>query len=129
MNGLLGELGILHVGLRELGYNCAFCWLMGSRALRLRYGLPIHMPSNPSSLLRVSTVPPAPVRMSSVPALQPDSKALFGSVRRTKDIPKFEFDPMMIARRSDGWDSLLESVVKSWVESVAKETRACTQEV
>ncbi|ORY33013.1 hypothetical protein BCR39DRAFT_520717 [Naematelia encephala] len=83
------------------------CW---AAALRLRYQLPIHLPSQTTS----SSFLPVPTKAA--PSVTAPTKL------RT-DGPKIEFDPLVVAKRSDGWEVMLSEVVCKWVEEVARERR------
>jgi hypothetical protein len=85
------------------------------------------MPSNPSSLLKVSTVPVTQSLRAPGPLARPDSRALFESVRGAKDGPRMDFDPMIVAKRGDGWEAMLEVLIVRWVESVAKDMEVTSE--
>ena len=117
-----------------------------SSALRHRYKLPISMPSHPSTALlnppsvlpnRTSSVSPATSRQHSPsPALGPgesgsettDNKeptTRSGFVKRGgKDVPMIAFDPLVVAKKADGWEEMFLEVLHRWVLEVSEEERS-----
>lgn len=90
--------------------------LISHSALRLRYNLPITLPH--SAVLAPPTLPdgkPAP--------LPPRVPSTGGPGGRRKDLPRIDFDPLVVAKRTEGWEAMLRSVVSTWVEDAARETR------
>ncbi|ODN76832.1 hypothetical protein L202_05428 [Cryptococcus amylolentus CBS 6039] len=107
-------------------------------ALRHRFQLPIVMPSaNTSTFLQPKRPVALPrpeketkaIRTEQEPSLVACERAT--SVHRVslpsapagkgKDVPRIDFDPMVIAKKLEGWEEMLEKAVGKWVESVAKE--------
>lgn len=41
-----------------------------------------------------------------------------------RDVPKIEFDPMAVAKKLEGWEEMLEEVVRNWVAGVVREINA-----
>ncbi|KAH7914926.1 hypothetical protein BJ138DRAFT_1142950 [Hygrophoropsis aurantiaca] len=79
-------------------------------ALKLRYLLPVIVPSAPSR--------PEQLRASqSTPTSSPTK------VRFPTNDPPVIFDPRLVARKDDGWESMLEAVVLQWVNVVVEERR------
>lgn len=74
-------------------------------ALKLRYMLPIQMPvQSVSSSARISS----PARAQRVPSAE----------------PAVVFDAKVVARKDDGWENMLESVLLKWVWKVVDERRS-----
>ncbi|WWD21204.1 hypothetical protein CI109_105688 [Kwoniella shandongensis] len=88
-------------------------------ALKHRYQLPVSMPS---SNITSSTFLPIPSRSNST-SPNPTSSS------KTKDLPKIEYDPMVIAKRGEGWEGMLQEVLGKWVEEVGRERREGRGEV
>lgn len=85
-------------------------------ALKLRYTLPIHIPSNLSG---------TPI---STPLNSPSSKMqsftfpnrVHMDHRRESPIV---FDARVVAKKEEGWEDMLESVLFRWVDKVVEEKR------
>lgn len=41
-----------------------------------------------------------------------------------RDVPKIEFDPLAVAKKLEGWEEMLEEVVRNWVAGVVREISA-----
>ncbi|KAF8804155.1 hypothetical protein BYT27DRAFT_7194901 [Phlegmacium glaucopus] len=84
-------------------------------ALKLRYTLPIHIPSqlsgNPSTPL---SSPSAKMQSFIFPVKQQPNH------RRESPIV---FDARMVAKKEEGWEDMLESVLMRWVDRVVEEKR------
>ena len=97
------------------------------------------MPASSSTLLSVppSLPPPhSPVPESPSPSL---SAGVFGAplppeqrstplkkkavALKRANRPKIDFDPVLVAKRGEGWDEMLGGLLKVWVEEAAKEVR------
>ncbi|WVQ74480.1 hypothetical protein IAR50_004081 [Cryptococcus sp. DSM 104548] len=107
-------------------------------ALKHRFQLPIVMPSaNTSTFLQPQRpiAPPRPekdtraIRTEQESSLEratsPPRRVSLPSASsgRGKDVARIDFDPMVVAKRLEGWEAMLEEVVGKWVENVAKEVR------
>lgn len=82
-----------------------------SSALKIRYLLPMIVPSAPSQTdhqLKPS---------HSTPANSP-SKIRFPSTE-----PPIIFDPRLVARKDEGWETMLQDTLLRWVEVVVDERR------
>ncbi|KAL1407529.1 hypothetical protein Q8F55_006962 [Vanrija albida] len=80
-------------------------------ALRHRYNLPLVMPATPSSVL-----PPAEKKTSPRRGVQPSIPPL-----RRRDIPQIDFDPSVVAKKSEGWEGMLSALLFAWVSEAAHE--------
>ncbi|KIJ67165.1 hypothetical protein HYDPIDRAFT_173830 [Hydnomerulius pinastri MD-312] len=100
-------------------------------ALKLRYLLPLIVPSAPGRLDHIPrTGSPAPgrergaspARGSSIPA--PDTPTSSPAKTRfaTSESPLM-FDPRLVARKDDGWNTMLEAALLRWVTALVEETR------
>ncbi|KAK8844136.1 hypothetical protein IAR55_006930 [Kwoniella newhampshirensis] len=97
-------------------------------ALRHRYQLPISMPLSHTASSTFLTVPsrsnstspnPAPPLPTRNQSLPPGGTTL----SRFKVRPKIEYDPIVIAKREEGWEEMLSIVLERWVEAAGKEVR------
>lgn len=160
-NGRSDGSGISRVGLRESLYRVCdqtrirsqlrdFCNTevsyetdqladLGRRAIRLRFNLPISMPTPTPSLLSVPSLPtpgrptsPSPeggahVNLPKHGGVVPSGKAPLTSTTSTtstkKAAERIEFDPLMVAKRTEGWEDMLAGVLVRWVEEAAREER------
>ena len=101
------------------------------RSLRLRYNLPIQMPSNAASslFLPVSNALPhssSPSTTAATPRTSPDpdTKAFPPNSKRGREnAPRIDFDPLIVAKRAEGWEGMLVEVLGKWVEAAAREAR------
>lgn len=91
------------------------------------------MPTPTPSLLSVPSLP-APGRPTSpspdgganatLPkhsGLVPSGKTPTTSTKTTAE--RIEFDPLMVAKRTDGWEGMLAGLLARWVEEAAREER------
>lgn len=108
----------------------------GRRAIRLRFNLPISMPTPTPSLLSVPSLPapgrptsPSPdggahVNLPKHGGVVPSGKTPLASTTSTKKpAERIEFDPLMVAKRTEGWEDMLAGVLVRWVEEAAREER------
>ncbi|KAF9221150.1 hypothetical protein BS17DRAFT_738268 [Gyrodon lividus] len=106
-------------------------------ALKLRYLLPLVVPSTPgrpdhiprtasparthprgiSPARGPSGSAPAPSAVTDTPVSSP------AKVRFATSEPPLTFDPRLIARKDDGWETMLEVVVLRWVAAVVDEMK------
>ncbi|WVF65347.1 hypothetical protein IAT40_000073 [Kwoniella sp. CBS 6097] len=114
------------------------CW---GAALRHRYQLPLSIASSSTTASPFLPLPssssnststsgastPSRPQPNSRPRPSIDTQSLStrsisgsGSARNREEI---DFDPMMIAKRSPGWEGMLSSVVGRWVKEVGREIR------
>ncbi|EIW65775.1 hypothetical protein TREMEDRAFT_13823, partial [Tremella mesenterica DSM 1558] len=100
------------------------CW---AAALKTRYNIPIHLPSSttasaflpkPTKLLTVSS--PNPQRQVSPPTI-PSPLSIPLNKKWKKDESILDFDPLIVARRGEGWEDMLIEIMKRWVDAVAEE--------
>ncbi|KAF9478778.1 hypothetical protein BDN70DRAFT_993970 [Pholiota conissans] len=131
-------------------------------ALKLRYSMPIQVPSQvipttssslqplagilasvsssststPSmstSSASLSVTSTAPTSTTSTPLPSPGATARFGSnvqglARAKADRePPIMFDARLIAKKEEGWETMLESVLVEWVERAVRERRVFVQ--
>lgn len=97
--------------------------LISHSALKLRYNLPVYSPALPPTLGHLTPgegntplASPAPARAR---ALTPEPPTL----RFPTAEPPIIFDAPLIARKEDGWESMLEDLVLRWVSGVVEERR------
>lgn len=83
------------------------CW---AAALRQRYALPLNMPVNPTSITAPPNLPHLEVKK--VPNVAPPSMP---SGKR------LDFSPLVVAKRLDGWEDMLDAVLNAWVSAAAME--------
>ncbi|EJD00401.1 uncharacterized protein FOMMEDRAFT_22213 [Fomitiporia mediterranea MF3/22] len=89
-------------------------------------------PSHPTSLSTPArpTSPSLSSTGTGTPSLSPQTthfppKANTNEAkRRRSDIPLIGFDAKLVARREEGWDTMLETVLMQWVNAVVEERRA-----
>ncbi|KAK4689386.1 hypothetical protein P7C73_g725, partial [Tremellales sp. Uapishka_1] len=92
------------------------CW---AAALRLRYSLPVNLPTAHGTPNQRSSSPSPSTSPTKKPVPLPQSS--IGSSR--KNDPRIDFDPMIIARKGEGWEGMLENAISKWIQSVAREVR------
>ncbi|KAH0835591.1 hypothetical protein J3R83DRAFT_9316 [Lanmaoa asiatica] len=106
-------------------------------ALKLRYLIPLVVPSAPgrpdhiprtASPARTHSRGASPARSSSGHAAVSFNSADVPSpslvkIRSTTAEAPLIFDPRLVARKDDGWETMLETVVLRWVKAVVEETR------
>lgn len=84
-------------------------------ALKLRYTLPVHIPSHLSG---------TPI---STPLISPSKMQSFTFPNKVKMNHRREspvmFDARVVAKREEGWEDMLESVLFAWVDKVIEERR------
>lgn len=106
-------------------------------ALKLRYLLPLVVPSTPSrpdhiprtaSPARAHSRGVSPARSPSIhpvslsaPDAPPSPSPM--KTRSATAEPPIIFDPRLVARKDDGWEIMLETAVLRWVKAVVEETR------
>ncbi|RPD58164.1 hypothetical protein L227DRAFT_577204 [Lentinus tigrinus ALCF2SS1-6] len=88
-------------------------------ALKLRYSLPILMPSS-KRREGTGTRPGTPAQ-GGTPLASPSASAFTFPPAITEDV--ILFDAPMVARLEDGWDQMLEKLVFMWVDAVVSERR------
>ena len=84
-------------------------------ALKLRYTLPIHIPSHLSGN-PISTPLNSPSRMQTFTF---PNKVKMNHRRESPIV----FDARVVAKKEDGWEDMLESVLFRWVDKVVEERR------
>ncbi|KAG9312487.1 hypothetical protein JVU11DRAFT_6874 [Chiua virens] len=104
-------------------------------ALKLRYLLPLIVPSAPgrpdhiprtASPARASSRGASPARSSSGHPVGASTLVDVPSpvkIRSATAEPPLIFDPRLVARKDEGWETMLESLVSRWVKAVLDETR------
>ncbi|OCB91513.1 hypothetical protein A7U60_g1248 [Sanghuangporus baumii] len=101
-------------------------------ALKLRYLIPL---TTPAAALPVPSQSSLSVSSSGQPSTSNDSLATSRPVTPTSpartqfipgkgEIPLIGFDAKLVARREEGWDTMLETVVLEWVKAVVDERRS-----
>ena len=85
------------------------------RALKLRYTLPIHIPSH------LSANPSTPLSSPSV-KMQSFTFPVKPKVDHRRESP-IVFDARVVAKKEEGWEDMLESVLMRWVDKVVEERR------
>ncbi|THH05555.1 hypothetical protein EW145_g4708 [Phellinidium pouzarii] len=98
-------------------------------ALKLRYLVPLTTPmsSTPSvPSLQQSSSSSSDSLASTAKPITPTSSspARIKFIAGTGEVPLIVFDAKAIARRDEGWDAMLETVVLCWVRAVVNEKRA-----
>ena len=83
-------------------------------ALKLRYLLPLIVPSTPNRPDQMPS-PSSPARTASSPARTPTR------IRFATNEPPLNFDPRLVARREEEWESMLEATLLRWVAAVVEE--------
>lgn len=76
------------------------------------------LPSLSSVVSGESLTPSAPVTPTGTPS---PVRTKFGG--GTNDVPLIGFDAKLVARRDEGWDTMLETVVLCWMRAVVDERR------
>lgn len=75
-------------------------------AVRMRFNIPLSMPT------------------TNVSAPQPASKsAAQAALGRRRSLQTLEFDPLVVAKHGDNWDTSLRTVIVAWVTEAAREVR------
>ncbi|KAI6141706.1 hypothetical protein BKA82DRAFT_162355 [Pisolithus tinctorius] len=93
-------------------------------ALKLRYLLPLIIPSAPGRPDHM-TPSSSPARNASPGRGIPSSPSMPTAQRirfSTNETP-IHFDPRLVARREEGWESMLEATLVRWVTAVVEERR------
>ena len=100
---------LLHVVLHNAHFPFKY------RALKLRYTLPIHIPShlsaNPSTPLSSPSVKMQSFTFPVKPKMDHRRESLI------------VFDARVVAKKEEGWEDMLESVLMRWVDKVVEERR------
>lgn len=96
-------------------------------AVRLRYNLPVALPTL-SSTLTVPLVLPPPRSDSLSPSHTPSTSPAPSTKdrrlpKRKETAPRYDFDPLRVAKREDGWAEMLEGLLLRWVEEAVREAR------
>ncbi|OCF56091.1 hypothetical protein L486_06032 [Kwoniella mangroviensis CBS 10435] len=84
-------------------------------ALRHRYQLPISMPTTSTNL----PLPPVPPKSS----LRRPRPSIVTSSSTTAAEERIEFDPMIVAKKGQGWDIMLKGLIERWLSELVKEVR------
>lgn len=99
--------------------------MLRSSALRLRYNLPIQLPTSTVTLAVPLVFPPP--RSSSSSATSTPSRGpspLERQPPKKKDtVPRIDFDPMVVAKRGEGWEEMMLQLVVRWVDEASREAR------
>ena len=62
--------------------------------------------------------------MSNVPITPSVPSVPSPAPKRTKEnAPKIEFDPLVVAKKTDGWEEMLGGLLDKWVDEAASEAR------
>ncbi|KAF9560411.1 hypothetical protein CPC08DRAFT_762703 [Agrocybe pediades] len=92
-------------------------------ALKLRYMLPIQIPTQP-----IANPPGSSTSRTNTPAgtpLSSPSKQRFPlGLGRPDREPPILFDARVVAKKEDGWEEMLEAVLYRWVEKAVEERRS-----
>ncbi|WWC98173.1 hypothetical protein V866_005064 [Kwoniella sp. B9012] len=84
-------------------------------ALRHRYQLPISMPITSNNL----PLPPVPPKSS----LRRPRPSIVTSTSTTAAEERIEFDPMIVAKKAQGWDVMFRGLIERWLGELVKEVR------
>jgi len=84
-------------------------------ALKLRYMLHIQTPSQPLSRQPIST--------SGTPLSSPSAAVQKFQLGKVDRDPPILFDAKVVAKKEEGWEEMLESVLYRWVDKVLEERR------
>ncbi|WWD06952.1 hypothetical protein V865_005049 [Kwoniella europaea PYCC6329] len=84
-------------------------------ALRHRYQLPISMPTTSTNL----PLPPVPPKSS----LRRPRPSIVTSSSTTAAEERIEFDPMIVAKKAQGWDVMFRGLIERWLGELVKEVR------
>ncbi|CAK9781856.1 hypothetical protein CC85DRAFT_329884 [Cutaneotrichosporon oleaginosum] len=76
-------------------------------AVRMRFNIPIAMPTPP-------TAPKA---------------AAQAALGRRRSIQVNEFDPLVVAKRADGWERMLRTIIDAWMMEAAREVQNCAKPI
>ena len=94
------------------------------RTLRNRYKLPVNMPTSSYTLAVPLILPPKSATSSSNPS--PSVSPIPGNrtpPSRKETAARIDFDPLIIAKKGEGWDGMLRELMGRWVEEAAREAR------
>jgi hypothetical protein len=98
-------------------------------ALKHRYNLPISLPPTTTSTLlpKPSTLPsrapgPSPDFGASQTPLLSSSTAW----KPSRDAPRIDFDPSLVAKKGDHWEEMFERLLMRWLEEASTEAREQT---
>ena len=86
--------------------------------MKLRYTLPIHIPSNLSGT-PISTPLSSPSAIAKMQSFTFPNKVKMDHRRESPIV----FDARMVAKKEEGWEDMLESVLFRWVDKVVEERR------
>lgn len=82
-------------------------------AIRLRYNLHIVLPV--AAVLAPPTLPDG----------KPIPRTVSTSSPRKRDGPRIDFDPLVVAKRTEGeWEEMLSGLLVTWVKEAAKERQS-----
>jgi hypothetical protein len=74
----------------------------------MRFNIPISMPT------------PATAPKASKSAAQ-------AALGRRRSLQVNEFDPLVVAKRADGWERMLRTIIEAWMAEAAREVRERAQ--
>lgn len=49
--------------------------------------------------------------------------ASLAALGRRRQLPTLEFDPLLVAKRAENWESMLQSVLIQWINEAAREVK------
>ncbi|BEI92491.1 uncharacterized protein CcaverHIS019_0501190 [Cutaneotrichosporon cavernicola] len=79
------------------------CW---AAAVRMRFNIPISVLATPTNSTIVTPKTAAQAALS-----------------RRRSLQIYEFDPLVVAKRTDGWERMLQTVIEVWMVEAAREVR------
>jgi len=104
-----------------IGLNWPFLIRCSIRALKLRYMMPIQLPSQ-----LVSQPPPTltpSISAANTPVSSPGASLQRFPLGKADREPPILFDARIVAKKDDGWEDMLEAVLFRWVDKVVDERR------
>ncbi|KIM44135.1 hypothetical protein M413DRAFT_17932 [Hebeloma cylindrosporum] len=91
-------------------------------ALKLRYMMPIQVPSQPVSQTPPPTLTPSSSAVNT-PLSSPSSSFQRFPLGKADREPPILFDARIVAKKDEGWEDMLEAVLFRWVDKVVDERR------
>lgn len=86
-----------------LGCVSTTSYFANDSAVRMRFNIPISMPTPPTS--------------------PPPKSAVQAALGRRRSLQVNEFDPLVVAKRADGWELMLRTIIDAWMAEAAREVR------
>lgn len=54
--------------------------------------------------------------------------ASMAALGRRRSLPALQFDPLVVAKRGEGWESMLQTILTHWITEAAREVKSDSME-